>query len=547
MMNNKDQLLARVVSNERSELESERVNVFESVMENKRLTKELEDNLLSRLTSTVGSLIDDEGLIGVLHDTKETAQVVNHKLAVAAEMEVKINMAREEFRPVATRGSILYFLIVEMSHVNSMYHSSLKQFLHLFDSSITKAMRTPCIVERVQSILATLNREVWQSTLRSLYEHHQFLFTLLMAIKIDLHVGSLTHGEFMKFIKGGASLDLNAVPPKPFKWIPDLTWLNLVELSSLPPFADILQQVQENEREWRLWVERERPEQEDIPCGYSKVLDSFRKLLLVRCWCPDRMLHMAQNYVAEALGPSFNDAPMLDLEAMLAESDCRKPMLCILTTCSDPSLKIEQLAKHKEVEIQSLSMGQGQEVHAQKLLVDSMANGNWLLLQNCHLSLPFCHELLDFVMEMEAIHPAFRLWITTEVHAQFPINLLQTAIKFTNEPPQGIRASLKRTFADMSQDLLDYSAAASWPVLLYSLAFLHTTLQERRKYGTLGWNLQYEFNQSDLAVSIQCVQNHLDDMDPKKGISWPTVGETKTKEIWYLHFSTEYERDKRRE
>ena len=114
------------------------------------------------------------------------------------------------------------------------------------------------------------------------------------------------------------------------------------------------------------------------------------------------------------------------------------------------------------------------------------------------------------------MHNNFRLWITTEVHVNFPISLLQTSIKFTNEPPQGVRASLKRTFADMSQDLLDYSVAGSWPVLLYTMSFLHTVLQERRKYGTLGWNRQYEFNQSDLAVSIQCVQNHLDDMDPKK-------------------------------
>ena len=518
-----DQLLARVVYTERSELEAERVNVFESVMENKRLIKELEDSLLSRLTSTVGSLIDDESLISVLHETKDTAQMVNQKLAVAAEMEQKINIAREEFRPVATRGSILYFLIVEMSQVNVMYQNSLKQFLHLFDGSISKAMRTPNIAERVQSILATLNREVWQATLRGLYEQHQFLFTLLMAIKIDLHAGTLTHNEFMKFIKGGASLDLNAVPPKPFKWILDVTWLNLVELSTLPPFADILQQVQENEREWRSWVEKEKPELEEIPCAYSKSLDAFRKLLLIRSWCPDRMLHMARSYVADSLGEIFIDAPLLDLEVILAESECRVPLICILTTCSDPSLKIESLAKQKEVEIQSLSMGQGQEVHATKLLSDCMKTGHWLLLQNCHLNLFFCSELLDAILETEHIHPGFRLWVTTEVHPNFPINLLQTAIKFTNEPPQGVRASMKRTFADMPQDLLDYSAAPSWPILLYTLAFLHTVLQERRKYGTLGWNIQYEFNQSDLAVSIQCVQNHLDDMDPKKGISWPTV------------------------
>ena len=404
-----------------------------------------------------------------------------------------------------------------------MYQTSLKQFLHLFDGSMSRAMRTPNITERVQSILSTLNREVWQATLRGLYEQHQFLFTLLMAIKIDLHAGTLSHNEFMKFIKGGASLDLNAVPPKPFKWILDVTWLNLVELSSLPTFADLLTQVQDNERDWRTWIEKEKPEHEDIPCGYSRSLDPFRKLLLVRSWCPDRMLHMAQTYVSSSLGELFIDAPMLDLEAMLAESEPRVPMICILTTCSDPSTKIETLAKQKELDLQSLSMGQGQEIHAAKLLARCMGSGQWLLLQNCHLNLHFCSELLDVIMETDYIHPGFRMWITTEVHPHFPINLLQTAIKFTNEPPQGVRASLKRTFADMSQDLFEYSSLSCWPILLYTLAFLHTVLQERRKYGSLGWNLPYEFNQSDLAVCIQCVQNHLDDMDPKKGISWPTV------------------------
>lgn len=238
-----DQLLGRVILMEKSDLEEERVALFESVMKNQRSMKELESNLLCRLTSSEGSLVDDEALIQVLQITKTTAEEVNEKLKVAEVTEKKIVKAREEFRAVAARGSILYFLIVEMSNVNLMYQNSLKQFLNIFDNSITKSTKSNVTEERINIILKYLTHEVWAFTLRSLYERHKALFTLMLGMKIDCQRGLISHDEFMAFIKGGASLDLNAVTPKPFRWILDITWLNLVEISKLKTFNDVLIRV----------------------------------------------------------------------------------------------------------------------------------------------------------------------------------------------------------------------------------------------------------------------------------------------------------------
>ena len=142
------------------------------------------------------------------------------------------------------------------------------------------------------------------------------------------------------------------------------------------------------------------------------------------------------------------------------------------------------------------------------------------MLQNTHLALDFLDELLATVLETETVHEDFRLWLTSEVHPKYPINLLQASIKYTFEPPQGVKAGLKRTYTNTSQETLEYSNLPQWKPMYYTVAFLHTTVQERRKFGPLGWNIPYEYNQGDFNASSQYVMNLLDDLDLKRVSVW---------------------------
>jgi dynein heavy chain len=414
-------------------------------------------------------------------------------------------------------------LIAEMSMVNVMYQTSLKQFLQLFDESMEFCAPSPIPTKRIQNIIEYCTFRSFCYIARGLYEIHKSLFVLLLAIKIDIFTGKISHDEFRFLIKGGAALDINAVAKKPFTWIADMTWLNLVALSKMPGFNDILNQIGKSEKAWRTWFEKDSPENDVIPSGYENSLDSFRRLLLIRSWCLDRTMMMSKQYVSSSMTARYAESQILDLDALLKESNNRTPMICLLSQGSDPSSDIENLAKKHKIDCKAISMGQGQEIHARKLLSSFMVNGGWTLLQNCHLGIPFMDELLGLILDTEVIHEKFRLWITTDVTPKFPITFLQTSIKFTNEPPQGLKAGIKRTYAWLTQDMLEMSARPQYKPLIYGLAFLHSVVQERRKFGPLGWNIPYEFNQTDLAASVQFVQNHVDELAPKAPISWTTA------------------------
>ena len=170
---------------------------------------------------------------------------------------------------------------------------------------------------------------------------------------------------------------------------------------------------------------------------------------------------------------------------------------------------------------------------ALRAITSATAKGSWVLLQNCHLGLAFIDTLEDLLVRMRSAEGGhsqdFRLFITTEPHEEFSIGLLQVSLKVTNEPPKGLRAGLIRSYTVIiDQDRLERIDSPSWRMLLYTLCFTHSVVQERRKFGSLGWSVAYEFNDGDLNATIMFLEKHLE----HSALSWSTL-QYMTAEVQY--------------
>ena len=121
-----DQLLGAVVVKERPDLEKLKLDLTRQQNEFKISLKELEDNLLARLSAAEGNFLGDYELVENLETTKRTTAEIEVKAMEAKNTEVEINTARESYRPAATRASLLYFIMNELHKINPMYQFSIK-------------------------------------------------------------------------------------------------------------------------------------------------------------------------------------------------------------------------------------------------------------------------------------------------------------------------------------------------------------------------------------------------------------------------------------
>jgi dynein heavy chain len=337
------------------------------------------------------------------------------------------------------------------------------------------------------------------------------------------------------FLKGGIVMDRSEQRANPSDgWLSSPAWDNITEMDKLEAFSGIAAAIESSTRDWLLWFMSPVPERDPLPGEWEAKCDDLMKMTIVRAVRPDRVLFAASKFVAANLGAKYVDPPPFDLKAIAESSSSITPLVFVLSPGVDPTKEVIALAASSNIKLEYCSLGQGQAPTATRMITEGLKQGNWVFLQNCHLSIswmPVLEKIIDgycaaaaaaavatpyskagALATAAAPHAQFRLWLSSSPHPKFPISVLQRGIKLTTEPPKGIKANLMRLYTMIDEEEFQQRSEAAprkYAKLLFSLCWFHAVLLERRKFKALGWNIPYDFNNSDFAICNDILADYL--------------------------------------
>ncbi|XP_028407226.1 dynein heavy chain 3, axonemal-like [Dendronephthya gigantea] len=516
-----DQLLGIVVAKEKPELEEKKNMLILESAKNKKQLKEIEDKILEVLSTCEGNILEDETAIEVLSSSKLLSKEILEKQEIATKTEKEIDQTRNGYQPVAKHSSILFFTVSSLANIEPMYQYSLAWFVKLYLQSIASSERSGDLATRIYNLNDHFSYSVYLNISRSLFEKDKLLFSFLLCVGILRGKGKMDDEEWRFLLTGGVALDNKHRNPAP-GWLLDKSWAEIVRCSNMAAFSGLRQHFEKNVSAWKKVYDSSEPHKENLPDPWNDDLNNFQKLVILRCLRPDKMTVAIQDFIVYNLSLLYVEPPTFELDKCYEDSNCYVPLIFILSPGADPMASLLKFADDVGVgrsNCDTISLGQGQGPIAAKMITKATTEGRWVVLQNCHLAiswLPTLEKICEESITQEAkTHPNFRLWLTSYPTNSFPVSILQNGIKMTNEPPKGLRSNLLRSYH--SYPILDptffngCNKPEVWKKMLFGLCFFHGLVQERRNFGPLGWNISYEFNESDLRISVRQQQMFLND------------------------------------
>jgi dynein heavy chain len=523
-----DQMLSELIKIEMPELEESKNRILEENFKSQQILKEIEDKILDNLSKNrdnIEETLKTPDLVDILTEAKTKSKEINEKLLLSEKTAKEIDIKRELYRPSAKRASILFFIILDLSFIDHMYQYSLIHFKRLFENTVRNLSPCENIDKRIIDINLKFSKDFYDNTCRSLFEKDKILFSFKLAISIIMgeHGDEQISPTELRFLLAGPPGDLEfELPENPTKWISSTEWRStyaqIYGMTKIHKnFEGLDTYFLKRSDYFKKLYESPKNEITPFPEDWDKSLTSFQKLILIKAIRIDKLINSIINYVEMTIGREFTEPPPFDLNSSYKETNYSIPLLFILSTGSDPINDLKSLAESYGRKIEFVSLGKSMDKIAISKIEDVKLKGGWIILQNCHLSLSFLSKLEDIIEQLQSNNTTdtnFRLWLTSMSSPQFSINICKTSIKITMEPPKGLKLNLTRQFNNIKdEDLEACTKPDLFKSFFFSLCFFHAIVQDRRKFGPIGWNVKYDFTNEDLIVSRKQLKNFLEEYE----------------------------------
>jgi dynein heavy chain len=499
---------------EKPEVEEPCAKLVVEIAEMKQQLDRQMKRILNLLFKSEGNSLDNEALIKTLQEATATAKEVGTRLAEAEVTEKQNQELCDIYRPVAIRGSTLFFTLPDLPSVDPMYQYSLGFFKSLFVNCLSTAAPSPDSNVRLSSLIDLITFRTYCSVSHGLFSRHQIFYLFIFVTSVMRTEDRILGDEWDIFVRGPANLPEAEEVTPPDECIPPLTWRKILATATkIKPLASLGSDIQRNFPTFREIFIGERSI--DIPAQYNS-LTPFQRLLALSITCPRKPLIAAREFIIAVYGDQFAMPPDLSLQSAFVDTKPAIPLVFILSQGADPLPSLRGFAEKNEAKLHPLSLGQGQGPIAVELIKDAKVSGDGVFLQNCHLDASWLGVLSDILREIRnkpcEVNQTCRLFLSSMPTPEFPFSILQESTKVTSEPPQGLALNVTRLLTNgVDPAALDANPPSQRFILC--LAFFASLIQERKKFGPLGWNIIYEWSDSDFRVSTMMLRSLLRDTE----------------------------------
>ncbi|KAI4495703.1 hypothetical protein M0802_008538 [Mischocyttarus mexicanus] len=425
------------------------------------------------------------GLLTSLEKTQTKAKEILLALEESRRSLEDISKRIESRERLAKFAANVYKAVKGLTSLNPLYVFSTEAFTDIYLEA--ESTRSIAISDERREQDRLVEKRLIALTVqyctKAAYRKHRLTLALYLALTLN----PISEIDRNLLLDSGLPSNEDNVDLEVPDWIPDERRTAVKVLASFMP-----QVAGRMKRDWL----------NDIGNVYTdNSLTHLQRILIIKALRPDYLHTALSKFAISQLGVRDLSPPTWTLQK-ISENEGSSPILLLLSPGADPSPELKSLSKG----FTEVSLGQGQVAQAELALETACKNGSWVLLSNLQLALtwlPRLESLLRSPMCTTNKNSTTRIWLTTEECEGFYPGLAGLCLKLAYEPPEGVKRNFKRSFQQLQQ--LDESKRNENNSGMFLLSWLHSTIQERRKFVPQAWIRSYEWNEADLGAAYTLI------------------------------------------